>query len=174
MNKTYNKEDIIEDFRNLQMQFPEKQLTRSEYRKDGQYSTSLIEKMFGSWTKFVNEVGFIAKTNRHEIEKDSYSQKVIISSIIDGIDINEDVLNSLIACAKWNNAELYLFWTKSPKKGKYGLSLEIYNTKIRKFIAVPNTLSNKTYIVEFISISLIILGIIMYVHKKKHTKHNLN
>ena len=54
------------------------------------------------------------------------------------------------------------------------LSLEIYNTKIRKFIAVPNTLSNKTYIVEFISISLIIIGIMMYVHKKKHTKHNLN
>ena len=71
----YTREDIIEDFRNLQMQFPEKQLTRSEYRKDGQYSTSLIEKMFGSWTKFVNEVGFVARTNRHEIERDFYGQR---------------------------------------------------------------------------------------------------
>ena len=111
--KTYNKEDIIEDYRNLQLQFPDKLLTRSEYRKFGEYSTSLIEKLFGNWTNFVKEVGFNTKMNRYEIIKKSRSKKIIISSIIDGLDINEEAFNILKTYARWNGAELFLFWTKN-------------------------------------------------------------
>lgn len=150
--KTYNKEDIIEDYRNLQLQFPDKTITRSEYRKFGEYSTSLIEKLFGSWTNFIHDVGYVTKVNRHEIEKNSNSQIIIISSIIDGLEINEEVLNSLITCAKWNNAELYLFWTRSPKKGKYGLSLELYN-KVKDYLVTKLNFVDKTIIAEDLSIN---------------------
>lgn len=149
--KTYNKEDIIEDYRNLQLQFPDKTITRSEYRKFGEYSTSLIEKLFGSWTNFVHDVGYIAKVNRYEIEKDFCDQRIIISSIIDGLDINEEALNSLITCAKWNNAELYLFWTRSPKKGKYGLSLELYN-KVKDYLVTKLNFADETIVAEDLSI----------------------
>ena len=151
--KTYNKEDIIEDYRNLQLQFPDKIITRNEYRKFGEYSTSLIEKLFGSWTNFVNEIGYNTKINRHEIFKEVNSKKIIISSIIDGIDINEDTFNILKTCANFNNAELLLFWTKSPKKGKYGLTLETYN-KVKDYLVTKvNFISDNTIIAEDLSIN---------------------
>ena len=149
--KTYNKEDIIEDFRNLQLQFPDKTVTRSEYRKDGQYSTSLIEKLFGSWTNFVKEAGIITEVNRYSIEKEVTSDRIIISSIIDGIDINEEALDSLITCAKWNNAELYLFWTRSSKKGKYGLSTEIYD-KVKDYLVTELKFADERIVAEDLSI----------------------
>lgn len=150
--RTYNKEDIIEDYRNLQLQFPEKSITRNEYRKYGEYSTSLIEKLFGTWTKFVQEVGFVTKINRHEINKEIQNTKFIISSIIDGIDIDLEAFNSLKTCAKWHKADLYLFWTKSPKKGKYGLSLETYN-KVKDYLVTNLKFVDDSVVAEDLSIN---------------------
>ena len=150
--KTYNKEDIIEDYRNLQLQFPDKLLTRSEYRKFGEYSTSLIEKLFGNWTNFVKEVGFNTKMNRYEIIKKSRSKKIIISSIIDGLDINEEAFNILKTYARWNGAELFLFWTKNFKRGEYGLKLDIYN-RVKDYLVTKLEFKDNTVVAEDLSIN---------------------
>lgn len=150
--KTYNKEDIIEDYRNLQSQFPDRIVTRSEYRQNGEYKTSLIEKLFGSWTNFVKEAGYITKVNKYEIEKESKGSRIVISSIIDGIDINEEVLETLETYAKWNKAELYLFWTKSPKKGQYGLRSEVFN-RVKDYLVTSLKFEDNSIAAEDLSIN---------------------
>ena len=114
------REDIIQNYNDLCDTFEEK-VTRDKYRKYGNYKTSLIDKVFGSWKDFMSEISYQVTVGRGKqiIEKTTYSDKVLITSVVDGTDINEDCLKTLLNYARINNCEFYILWGKPIKSGKF-------------------------------------------------------
>lgn len=51
-----SKEEIIQDYKNLQKKYPTMKIKRDDYAKIGSYTRALVEKTFGSWTNFMKEV----------------------------------------------------------------------------------------------------------------------
>ena len=75
-----NKADIVNYFKDL-CESSNKRLSREEYRKlDPEYSSSLIEKIWGNWTSFIEEVEeklLVARTSITKVfnkEKDKKSE----------------------------------------------------------------------------------------------------
>lgn len=114
------KDEIIQNYNDLCEAFDE-QVTRDKYRKYGNYKTSLIDKLFGSWKDFQNEINFQITVGRgtQEIVKKTLNRKVLITSVVDGTSINMDFFQTLQKYAKVNNCDFYVLWGKSNKKGKY-------------------------------------------------------
>ena len=114
------REDIIQNYNDLCDAFGEN-ITRDKYRKYGNYKTSLIDKVFGSWKEFLGEMNYQITVGRGKqfIEKTTYSERVLITSVVDGTDVNEDCLKTLLNYARTNNCEFYILWGKPIKNGKY-------------------------------------------------------
>lgn len=105
-------------------------LTRDNFRKYGTYicSTSLIDKLWGSWSNFTAELNETISKGRGNvnIQKTTSADKVVITSVTDGTTINKDCLKTLINYAKQTNSELYILWGEPVKPNTY-FSLEDYN-----------------------------------------------
>ena len=115
-----NKADIVNYFKDL-CESSNKRLSREEYRKlDPEYSSSLIEKIWGNWTSFIEEVEeklLVARTSITKVfnkEKD----KIIITYVNDGSAININFYKTLLTYCKKNNAELGILWGKNIRKNK--------------------------------------------------------
>ena len=109
-----DKQEIIEYY-NAFCQMMGKPLTRSEYRKlSPTYSSSLIEKVFGSWGDFVKEAEqTLALTRTDKIKRfDRNVDKVVITYVHDGSDIDLEALEILKNYCKKNKAELGILWGK--------------------------------------------------------------
>ena len=123
-----NKEEIVLDYINVcnLINYGDS-VSRSVYRKYGTFKTSLIEKIYGTWTNFVNEVSNNLITSRGDktIEHVTSNNKIVLTSVYDGYDINEDCLDTLINYCDINNAELYVLWVKS--NNNKTLSKEVYD-----------------------------------------------
>lgn len=115
-----NKADIVNYFKDL-CESSNKRLSREEYRKlDPEYSSSLIEKIWGNWTSFIEEVEeklLVARTNITKIF-DKKTDKVVITYVNDGLDININFYKTLLTYCKKNNAKLGILWGKSIRKNK--------------------------------------------------------
>lgn len=104
-----------------------KSLARDDYREYGLYKTSLIDKLFGSWTNFIKEISDQSLFGRGEekvIKTDA--ENIIITSIIDGQNINEEFFNTLKYYANKNNGKLYILWSKAITKYKH-FDKKLYN-----------------------------------------------
>ena len=111
-----SKEDIVDYFKSLCEQ-KHKKLSRDEYRKENPfYSSSLIENIWGNWTKFVNEISFnVLRTNK-TITFDKNVKRVVVSYIADGAVLNEDFYLTLKNYCSQTNSELAILWGKSIKR----------------------------------------------------------
>lgn len=118
--KTYNKQEIIDEYNNL-CKLSNKKLTRAEYRKlDTSYSSTFIESIWGNWTNFVTEAEDTLLVTRTTLIKsfNNCTNKIVISYVNDGSTINEDFYYTLRNYCHINNAELGILWGKSIKKNK--------------------------------------------------------
>lgn len=117
----YNKQDIINDYLALCESLEKDKISRNEYRKYGAYKTSLIEKIFGSWTKFVSEINNVVVVSRNTNKQAiiTNAKTLVVTSVIDGQPINHDYFQVLQNYCKLNNAELCILWGKSLKKSTF-------------------------------------------------------
>lgn len=116
----YNKQEILDEYNNLCM-LSNKRLTRSEYRKfDTSYSSTLIENIWGSWSNFINDADEDLLSTRHNCTKefDKKVDKIVISYVNDGSEINEDFYYTLLNYCKDNKAELGILWGKGLNKNR--------------------------------------------------------
>ena len=95
-------------------------LTRSEYRKlntNKAYSSSVIETLWGTWKAFIADVSCTINFNRFTIKsivkKDI--KDIVITSVIDGSDINFNCFNTLINYCKEEKCQLFILWGKAIK-----------------------------------------------------------
>lgn len=114
------KEEIIQNYNDLCEAFGE-ELTRDKYRKFGNYKTSLIDKVFGSWKEFQAELNHQITVGRGAqiITQETSNERVLITSVVDGTEINWNFWNTLKYYAKKNCCDLYVLWGKPIKNGKY-------------------------------------------------------
>lgn len=115
-----NKTDIVNYFKDL-CESSNKRLSREEYRKlNPEYSSSLIEKIWGNWTSFIEEVEEKLLVARTSITKvfDRKTDKVVITYVNDGLTININFYKTLLTYCKKNNAKLGILWGKSIRKNK--------------------------------------------------------
>lgn len=130
-----NKQDIIDYYNNF-CQMMGKSLSRSEYRKlDPIYSSGLIERVFGSWTDFVNEANQTLELARTEKTKKfgENTDKVVITYVHDGSAVDFDALEILENYCKRNKAELGILWGK-PVCKKAVFAPEVYD-RLEKYLA---------------------------------------
>lgn len=129
-------------------------VSRSVYRKYGTFKTSLIEKIYGTWTNFVNEVNhnFVTGRGDKEIFHVTSNNKVVITSVYDGYDINEDCLNTLINYCNVNDAELYILWVKS--NNNKTLSLDVYNKLQAHLVTELNCFKQSNILIKDLNIPL--------------------
>lgn len=146
------KQEIIEDYISLCKSFSKDVLSRAEYRKYGKYKTSLIEKLFGTWSKFVKSIDNRITFGRHTIIKTISDKNVIISSVIDGCDINWDVFNTLKLMSEVNKASLILLWSKSLKAGSKTFTLDEYK-QLEPYLATEVLFKDQSVIAQDLGIS---------------------
>lgn len=123
-----NKTEIINYFEDL-CNLAGKKLSREEYRKlNPTYTSSLIEKIWGNWTNFTNEVEDIILVTRTNITKtfNKKTNKVVITYVNDGSAINFDFFETLKLYCKENKAELGILWGKNVKKNQT-FNKEVFN-----------------------------------------------
>lgn len=104
-------------------------LTRDEYRKVNnipEYSSSKIETLWGTWKNFISDVSFTINFNRYNIRKTVKKtiSNIVISSVIDGSDIDFDCLNTLIAYTKEEKCQLFILWNKAIKPNAHFSKIE--------------------------------------------------
>ena len=104
--------NIIGDYLEACKLYGKKALTREEYRADGHYSTTLIEQTWGSWTNFVDYVDQCKCLGRKQIATHTNKDKIVITSVFDGSEINYDYLETLENYCKKEKAELFILWGK--------------------------------------------------------------
>lgn len=112
-------DEIKEHFKRLCMA-ANHTLTRSEYRKINnipEYTSSKIEALWGTWKNFIADVSFTINFNRYTIRKvvKKNVNDIVISSVIDGSDIDFECLETLIAYSKEEKCQLYILWNKAVK-----------------------------------------------------------
>lgn len=115
-----SKKEIIDYFEDL-CNLAGKKLSREEYRKlNPTYTSSLIEKIWGNWTNFTNEVEDIILVTRNNITKkfNKKANKIIITYVNDGSAINLDFFDALKLYCKENKAELGILWGKNVRKNQ--------------------------------------------------------
>jgi len=113
-----NRSAIIEYFNTL-CGTCNKKLSRSEYRMlNPEYPSSLIEKLWGNWNNFMDEVNDTVIMTRTSLKKkfNKKADKIVISYVNDGTDINLDFFKTLKLYCKNNHAELGILWGKGIKK----------------------------------------------------------
>lgn len=129
----------IKEYYLLQCKSYNKTLNREEYRKTNpKYSSSLIEKIWGSWTNFVKEIipnVFSRNTIKSSFNKET--DKIVISFVQDGSSINEDVFLTLKTYCKHNHAKLGILWGKGNTKNTK-FNKETYD-KLKDYLATEFT-----------------------------------
>jgi len=124
----YNKQAILDEYNNLCM-LSNKRLTRADYRNyDTSYSSTLIESIWGSWSNFIKDAEADLLIARYNIIKeiDSDVDKMVITYVTDGSEINEDFYYTLLNYCKENKAEFGILWGKSLKK-KQTFNMDVFN-----------------------------------------------
>lgn len=94
-------------------------LTRAEYRKlNPMYSSSLIERIWGSWSNFINVAEVTALVVREDRVRKftNKDDKIVITYAVNGCPINVDFLETLEKYCEVNGAKLGILWGKSIKK----------------------------------------------------------
>ena len=125
--------DIISEYQDLCEKFG-KTLTREEYRKlDTLVSSTEIEKMWGTWTNFVDKAVQVTEIERKPIQRIVNKDKVVITSVQDGTEINLDVLETLEFYCKQNKAELIILWGRP--LSKYDSFAEKDFNRIKDYLA---------------------------------------
>ena len=99
-------------------------LTRSEYRKLNnipEYSSSKIEALWGTWKSFVSDVSCTINFNRYGIKKvvTKDINNLVITSVVDGSDINFGCLNTLLTYCKEEKCKFYILWGKTTKPNSH-------------------------------------------------------
>lgn len=113
-----SKTEILNEFNEL-CKLAGKKLSRGEYRTmNPTNSTSLIEKIWGTWKNFMEEADFTLQLTRVTSTKvfNKKANKVVITYAMDGSEINVDCFTTLLNYCKENKAELGILWGKSYKK----------------------------------------------------------
>jgi len=106
-----------------------KKLLRTEYRDlNPMYPSSLIENIWGNWTNFVDEVDGLNINTRHNITKifSKNVDKIVVTYVNDGCDINKNFYDTLLTYCVENEAELGILWGKGIKKNKT-FSRDVFN-----------------------------------------------
>ena len=115
-----NRQEIIDEYNTL-CSLANKRLTRTEYRNyDTKYSSTTIESIWGSWSDFVEEADAEILINRYNSVKvfKKNVNKIVITSVNDGSEINEKFFNTLLNYCSYNKAEFGILWGKSLKRNK--------------------------------------------------------
>ena len=99
-------------------------LTRSEYRKLNnipEYSSSKIEALWGTWKSFVSDVSCTINFNRYSIKKvvTKDINNLVITSVVDGSDVNFGCLNTLLTYCKEEKCKFYILWGKTTKPNSH-------------------------------------------------------
>ena len=131
----YNKQEILDEYNNL-CAMANKRLNRTEYRGyNTMYSSTTIESIWGSWSKFIEDANKDLLVVRHNLVKvfDKKINKIVITSVNDGSIINEDFYNTLLNYCRDNKAELGILWGKTLKKNKT-FDIDTYNL-LRDYLA---------------------------------------
>ena len=123
-----NKQEIIEYY-NTACQLLGKQLTRADYRKlTPVYSSSLIEKIWGSWGDFVKEAETVLALSRTERTRqfDKGADKIVLTYMPDGSTLDLDAFKILQSYCKENKAKLGILWGRAIHKEDV-FSMETYD-----------------------------------------------
>lgn len=124
------REEIKKNYKQLSLA-ANHNLSRSEYRKvnsNPDYSSSKIEGIWGTWKSFIADISSTVNFNRHSIKKTVKNTEtdIVITSVMDGSEIDFDVLNTLKNYCKAENCKLYILWSKGFRPNKY-FSKDIYS-----------------------------------------------
>jgi predicted phosphodiesterase len=145
VKKIIDSSEIIKEYQELCFSH-NKVLTRAEYRQlNTLVSSTEIEKLWGTWTNFVKTAITSVEINRRAIQKVIDADKVVVTSVQDGSDINLDVLETLEFYCKHNSAELVILWGKPVTKDDTFKS-DVYN-RIKKYLATDVVLSKDSSVV---------------------------
>lgn len=112
------REDIIENY-NILSKEKGKLLSREEYRESSpKFTSSFVEKIFGSWTAFRNACTGKIAIGRYNSTKifDIKANKIVIAMVYDGNQINSDFFDILEKYCHYNKAELGILWGKKLDK----------------------------------------------------------
>lgn len=99
-----SKTEILNEFNEL-CKLAGKKLSRGEYRTmNPTNSTSLIEKIWGTWKNFMEEADFTLQLTRVASTKvfNKKANKVVITYAMDGSEINVDCFTTLLNYCKEN------------------------------------------------------------------------
>jgi hypothetical protein len=113
-----DKQSILQYYNDLCTSIGHK-LSRAEYREVKPiYTSSLIEKLWGSWTNFVNNAIVDVIVTRKDIQRviSAKKDKVVVSYVNDGSVVNWEVFETLENYCKENKAELVLLWGKNIRR----------------------------------------------------------
>ena len=113
-----SKQEVFEEYAKACTEANRK-LTRQEYRNlNTKYSTSLIEKLFGSWSNFAERMESFTTPNRYTIhcEIPENVEKVVITHAYDGMNIDQTFLNTLKNYCDINKAQLKVLWGRNVGK----------------------------------------------------------
>lgn len=109
--------------------FGEKKVSRSEYREINPiYSSSGIEKLWGNWSNFIQDVHSSEVLSRETVVKrfGKNDDRIVITHVADGSTINTEMFNTLMVYCKKNNAKLGILWGK-PFRKRDSFSKETFN-----------------------------------------------
>lgn len=115
-----NKNEIVEYYNSLCLDEGDC-LTREKYRNmNPKYKSSLIEKIWGSWTNFIKESKSATHESRNTLIKtfNKNINKVVISYVSDGSTLHVDFYKTLLNYCKENNTKLGILWGKATSKNK--------------------------------------------------------
>ena len=121
-NPNATKEDCILDLRNLQLQYPEKEITRNFYRQNGNYSDSTWQKHCGTFKEFKRQAELELTRHQHKLEKEiakhaafdhyvDFFQKEImpLSNLYEVTSFSSGPIKKLMICGDLHDLHLDLF-----------------------------------------------------------------
>lgn len=95
----------------------EKWLSKSEYNSlSPLYSVAQIEEVFGSWKALLSFCKGATDEKRFLTRVSTDADKILVTFVHDGTEINEDVFDTLVNYSKINKTELYVLWGKGLTK----------------------------------------------------------
>lgn len=152
-NNIIDTKEIILEFQSLCAKAG-KILTREEYRKEKTLVTSTqIEKQWGTWKNFVTEAADQIEITRKNIQKTIKNNKLVVSSVQEGSEINEEALQVLENYCKSNKAELVILWGKQISRGA-AFSPKVYN-RIKNYLATEVIfLADKSLLIKDFMLSI--------------------
>lgn len=116
------KDDCIQDLKQLQLQYPDKFITRNFYRQNGKYSDSTWDRFYGTFSEFRRQAELELSRHQHKLEKDiakhasfdhyiDFFKKEImpLTNLYETPKINPGPIKKIMICGDLHDLHLNMF-----------------------------------------------------------------